>query len=140
MAYHDGEILTPVSSEQSSARDLGFLVPPKVMDELYLKDESDLWIGITSGEVRVEIQETSGYSKVSCRLIIDNEPMYRAKGANRWAGDQTAGEETYTYKGNSIRPGVTIVDHLGINDAEVNNVRWTVDTDNWRCVLTKVVK
>ena len=61
MAYHDGEILTPVSSEQSSARDLGFLVPPKVMDELYLKDESDLWIGITSGEVRVEIQETSGY-------------------------------------------------------------------------------
>ena len=39
-----------------------------------------------------------------------------------------------------FKVGETIINALGINSSETNNVRWTVDTDNWRCVLTKVVK
>ena len=60
MAYYDGEILTPADSEKNSARDLALQIPPKVLDALYMQDESEYWVGQTSGEVRVEIQDTSG--------------------------------------------------------------------------------
>ena len=53
MAYYDGEILTPADSDKNSARDLALQIPPKVLDALYMQDESEYWGGQTSGEVRV---------------------------------------------------------------------------------------
>ena len=41
MAYYDGEILTPADSEKNSARDLALQIPPKVLDALYMQDESE---------------------------------------------------------------------------------------------------
>lgn len=140
MAYYDGEILTPADSEKNSARDLALQIPPKVLDALYMQDESEYWVGQTSGEIRVEIQDTSGYSKIKSRMRYDSLPFEKESGRSRWDFDTSKAEETYVYQGNVLRVGETIIDALGINSSETNNVRWTVDTDNWRCVLTKVVK
>ena len=141
MAYYDGEILAVADSESTSERDLKLQIPVGVMDELSMPDKSDWYFGQTGGEVRVELTETSGYVKCGATEIQNAQRFEHDSSHQRWTPDDFSfGKETYVYQGNVIKPGEDIIDALGINSTELNNVRWTVDTDNWRCVLTKVVK
>ena len=137
MAYYDGEVNYNVDENSVVIdRDFTLQIPPEVLDDLYMGTTATWWVGKTGDEVRVEIVNTSGYSQISSNEFR-KEPKLVHKRAE---GTYNVGKETYIHRGASLRVGKDIINTLSINSPETNNVRWTVDTTNWRCVLTTVVK
>jgi hypothetical protein len=141
MAYYDGELHAIADAEASSVRDMGMEIPIGVMDDLSMPDFSDWYFGVVDGDVLAKVGETADFVKCGATQIMGDLPYEHTPGHKRWGpGDYTFGAETYVYNGNVVRPGEDIIDALGINSTELNSVRWTVDTDNFQAVLTKIVK